>query len=340
MRTVDMKCPNCAGRLEIQENNYVCKFCGSSFAIDYDESDVEYERLKTVAEQEEKQRIHEKELLERTFELEQQAQIDAEMRQVKRERQQRAGSSAKRMISLLVMLAVMLGIGYCMYLFIVRLGYTGSRGSSGGAGLLATPTPAPNYHPVADDFKDSMDDFIKTGTKVQWDIETCVDWNGNGAVQEYDKTDVKLVDAYIVTDIPGVDKEESNRLVIIYQVTWNNENHGEQICYDAVYFEGIRVNPNGGVISDFDGRTIYRSDAAWGWMQAYSFEEYSQCYRENITALGGVVTKLDFVVGEVTVDVDVDAIDAEDDEGDESGDSEDDNSDSDGDWEDWDEEDE
>lgn len=330
MRTVDMKCPNCAGRLEVQGNNYICKFCGSSFAIDYDESDVEYERLKTVAEQEEKQRAHEKELLERKFELEQKAQIESEKREIRRERQRRAGSSAKRLISTMVTLAVMLGIGYFMYIFVVRFAYKGSGSSSGGAHLLATPTPAPNYHPVADDFKDAMDDFIKSGRNVQLGIDSCTDWNGTGGIHDFEKTDVKLVDAYLITDIPGVDEDESNRLVIIYEVTWYHEDDGEKICYDAVYFEGIRVNPNGGVISDFSGRTISRSDAAWGWMQAYSFEEYSQCYRENITALGGVVTKLDFVVGEVTVDVDPD--DISDDSGDDEADSED--SDSDDEWDD------
>ena len=105
MRTVDTKCPNCAGNLEKQGDIYVCVFCGATFDIDYDDSDVEYERLKTVAEQEEKQRAHEKELLERQFELEQQAQIESEKRQIKRERQQRFSASVKKSISSLIALA-------------------------------------------------------------------------------------------------------------------------------------------------------------------------------------------------------------------------------------------
>ena len=30
---------------------------------------------------------------------------------------------------------------------------------------------------------------------------------------------------------------------------------------------------------------------------AYSFLEYDQCYRENVTALGGKVTKVDYTSG-------------------------------------------
>ena len=318
MRTVDTKCPNCAGNLEKQGDIYVCVFCGATFDIDYDDSDVEYERLKTVAEQEEKQRAHEKELLERQFELEQQAQIESEKRQIKRERQQRFSASVKKSISSLIALAFLVGMGYGIYrLYIYMMEHEGLGGSSSGSHLLATPTPAPNYHPAPDDFKDSFNDFLECGRKMQWDIESCTYWDGNGSIKTYDKTDVKLVDAYIITDIPEVKENNSNRLVLIYEVTWYNEDRGEHIFYDAVYFEGIRVNPNGnGIISDFNGQIIWRSDAAWGWAQAYSFEEYAQCYRENITALGGVVTKLDFVVGEATVDVDVDLdeedVDAED----------------------------
>ena len=71
MKIVDLQCPNCGARLSVVDGMYVCNSCGTTTAIDYDDSDVEYERLKTLAEQEEKQRAHEKEMLERQFELQQ-----------------------------------------------------------------------------------------------------------------------------------------------------------------------------------------------------------------------------------------------------------------------------
>ena len=80
MNLVDLKCPNCNSTLEQEGENLVCPSCGAVFAIDYDDSDVEHERIKTEAELEEKRQEHEKEMLEREFELREQAEIRAEQR--------------------------------------------------------------------------------------------------------------------------------------------------------------------------------------------------------------------------------------------------------------------
>jgi LemA protein len=65
LKIVDLKCPNCNGSLKKEGDMLVCGSCGASFAIDYDESDVEHERLQGEAEREERQLAHEKELLEK-----------------------------------------------------------------------------------------------------------------------------------------------------------------------------------------------------------------------------------------------------------------------------------
>ena len=49
MRLVDLKCPNCSGNLVKEGDNFVCRSCGGSFAVDYDSSDIEHERIKAVA---------------------------------------------------------------------------------------------------------------------------------------------------------------------------------------------------------------------------------------------------------------------------------------------------
>ena len=138
-----------------------------------------------------------------------------------------------------------------------------------------------------------MNDFIDAGRLCQMNITECTIKNENGIIKTFHKTDAVFLGAYIVSGIPDVRADQSTRLVLIYQVTWHHDDLGDQICYDGVYFDGIRVNQGGGIISDFSPKTIWRSDAAWGWAQAYSFEDYDQCYRENITALGGTVTQLD-----------------------------------------------
>lgn len=298
MKFVDMKCPNCGGNLSQENNSYVCNSCGTSFSIDYDDSDVEYERLKGEAEREEKQRAHEKELLEKKFELEQKAQIASEQRQLERQRQEKRAKTINTWVKRLIVLAILAAFVFgCYKLYQYMKDNMGYGSYSSYNEPTATPTPAPDYNVKPEDLTDSMKDFVETGKTVQMKIDQCSVRNENGIPHFYDKTDAVYYEAYLVSDIPEVNEKESCRLVIIYEVTWENETDGEKTCYDAVYFDGIKVNPNGGVITDFGGKTIWRSDAAWGWGMAYSFEEYDQCYRENITALGGKVTKIDYTYG-------------------------------------------
>ena len=141
------------------------------------------------------------------------------------------------------------------------------------------------------------------------EIDQCAVQTANGVMHFFDKTDAVFLDAYIVSNIPDKNEKESCRLVLIYEVTWHNDNDGDQICYDGVYFDGIRVNPNGGIIRDYAGKIIWRSDAAWGWGMEYSYEDYAQCYLENIKSLGGTVTEV-----VINSDFSTDTIETEDSE--------------------------
>ncbi len=290
MKIVNLQCPNCGAKLSVMDGMYVCNSCGTTTAIDYDDSDVEYEKLKTEAELQAKQQAHEKELLEKQYELQQKAQIEAEKRQAKRNRQAAMSSAVKIWIRRLIALVIFAGMIYGCYRLYLYIRNHSDIYSSASGSVLATPTPAPNYNVTPEDLKADLDDFISSGKTIQMKIDQCAVKNNNGIIHYYDKTDAVFLDAYLVTGIPDKADYESCRLVLIYEVTWHNEDYGDQICYDAVYFDGIRVNPNGGIISDYKGNTIWRSDAAWGWAMAYSFEEYSQCYLESVKALGGTVS--------------------------------------------------
>ena len=241
----------------------MCNSCGAAFAIDYDESDVEYERL----------------------------QIESEQRQAQRERQKSAGDAAKKTIAVVIMFAILASMGIGIFFLARYIAYKGGSRSS-GAGIVATPTPAPNYSVTPDDLTADMDQLIEAGRKTQMNIDKCAYWDKVGAVKYFDKTDAVFLDAYIITDIPNVRENQSNRIVLIYEVTWHNDKLGDQKCYDAVYFQGVKVNPDGGIICDYNARTIMRSDAAWGYAMAYSYEDYDTCYLENVTAVGGKVTKV------------------------------------------------
>ena len=63
MKLTSINCPNCNGQLREEGDKLICTMCGSAFAIDYDESDVEHEKLKTEAERERIRIEREKELM-------------------------------------------------------------------------------------------------------------------------------------------------------------------------------------------------------------------------------------------------------------------------------------
>ena len=293
MKLVDLKCPNCDGILRKSGNALICQSCGAAFEIDYDDADVEYEKLRTEAERDARKLAHEKELMEKQYELNQRARAEAEAGRRAAEREQAKRLAARRWVVFGIVLAIVAG-GVLLaagQIYLVKNHRVSFLPSSSEEEEEKEDTP--DYNVTVADLERTIEDFIDTGKIVQMGIEECAYWNGTNSVRYYDKTDAKFMNAYLITDIPNTKRPgDSNRLVLFYEVTWHNEDYGDQICYDAVYFSGLQKNPGGGIISNFDGRTIDRSSAAWGWAMAYSFEKYDTCYRENITALGGNVTQV------------------------------------------------
>lgn len=91
MKLTSINCPNCNGQLREEAGKLICVSCGSAFAIDYDESDVEHEKLQTEAERERIRVEREKELMATKIRLEEEAQI----RRAERTRKQAFNGIAK-----------------------------------------------------------------------------------------------------------------------------------------------------------------------------------------------------------------------------------------------------
>ena len=69
---------------------------------------------------------------------------------------------------------------------------------------------------------------------MEMNEKDCSDWDAVGPLINYTKTSVDFLNAYIITDIPETSPKQSNRLVVFYKITWNNDREGDKICYDAV----------------------------------------------------------------------------------------------------------
>ena len=149
------------------------------------------------------------------------------------------------------------------------------------------------------DIKHSMgitrgkNDAIDAGRIAEMSFSPCNVEVRSGIIKEFDKTDAVFVEAYLITGIPDTKPDRSNRVVLIYEVSWHSDEEGDKTCYDAVYFEGLKIYPGDTkVVCSFNPETIDRSDAAWGWFIPLSYESQAQCYRENVTAIGGNVTPI------------------------------------------------
>ena len=265
MKFVDLKCPNCGGKLIKNNDSLTCESCGASFAIDYDESDVEYEKVK--------------------------------LQKLQHEREQKIANEHEKSnykFVIVIIVFLLLVIGGPVAFFIMQKRAVDTFNSVVVSNTVEEKKETEiDYDVSAEDVKSMLNDFIESGKTVQMNIDQCAYWNQTGYVKYFSKIDAQFDSAYLVKNIPNVNNpKQFNRLVIIYKVTWTNDEYGDKDCYDAVYFEGLAVNPNGGVTSNFNGQTIIRSEAAWGWGMAYSFEKFDQCYRENVTALGGTVEQI------------------------------------------------
>lgn len=305
MKLVNLTCPNCAGPLERVGDNLYCKLCGGAFAIDYDDADVEHEKFQTEEEraqrdfqyeqererqkfemEEERKRLefeHQRQIMEMKYRQEEEARIAAEKRQVKRARKDRFSRAVRARISGLIALAILIGFFYGSYRLMVASGVMPKMKDMLES---ATATSADPYDVSAGDIPaDVLEGMIAAGQNAKVSTRS----NGVTDLVNNEWIDYTLVSAEYDSSyfIAGASTGR-NRVVIIYKLTWSSS-IGEKVTYDASYFDGLRKDANGSILTDYDPDTISRGSASWHYD---SYEDRDQCYRENVSAFGGTVSEL------------------------------------------------
>ena len=122
MKLVNLTCPNCGAPLEKIGDNLCCNACGGAFAIDYDDADVEHEKLQTEDERAAREFEHEKEMMEIKHRQLEESRIAAEKRENKRKSQERLGRAVKNKISGLITLVIIVGFFFGCYKLSVHWG--------------------------------------------------------------------------------------------------------------------------------------------------------------------------------------------------------------------------
>ncbi len=280
MRLQSLNCPNCGSPLRTENNMQICDSCGSTFRIDYDDSDVAYERLSKEDEIARQRFEHEKEMLETEYRLKEEARIKQAKYEKSEARKKRAANKVKALISLLIMLGV-----FCGFMFLVFMVIKGESlfDVEKIAGTTTTETTVSPYLIDASDVL-ADDEFMENAVaSVLSEIHSSRDGK---PVTIYDIpiTDWYMTDEPEIYDCYLLTSEKENRLCFLVKYTYQSERDEDDIkeVYDCLYLRNITVGNNGKISSDYAVR-IDRGEGAtnWTWVAA---EDSDQLYRSAILA--------------------------------------------------------
>lgn len=277
MKLVNLTCPNCGAQLKRIGDNLCCDSCGGAFAIDYDDADVEHEKLQTEDERAAREFEHEKELLEIKHRQMEQSRLAAEKREYSRKRSERVGRAISAKISALIGLAIFFGFIFGGYQLGVHYGLTPPLKELIEAEAVVIPKFDFEASAISDEVNENL---IEAGKTFIENRDNVNDYK-NGEWIDYTFQGAEFDSAYFIRNV-----KKTNRYVVIYKLKYTSES-GDKETYDACYFSDLRLE-NGNVISDYRAQKVYKSDSAWHG----SFEDRNQCYRESVLSEGGTVTEI------------------------------------------------
>lgn len=280
MKLQSLNCPNCGYPLRTEGQMQYCDSCGSSFKIDYDESDVEFERLSKANELNKQQFAHEKEMLETQFRLQEEARIKNEKRQKSEARRTQAANKFKALLSLVIFLVVFFGIGILFYKLVMGQSFFDQLRDE-----LQTTTTETTLSPyititVADVEADT--EFMEN---AQASVMSYVNKERNEKkVTTYDLpvtdwsicSDPEIYECYLFTS------ENESRLVFLVKMTYQSERDSDDTreVYDALYLKNIKVGSDGKIASDYSVKKDRGEGAVdWTWDGAIDSD---QLYRSAV----------------------------------------------------------
>ncbi|MBP5528905.1 MAG: hypothetical protein J6X80_02540 [Lachnospiraceae bacterium] len=280
MQLVNLKCPNCGGDIEKDGNSLYCKACGAAFAVNYDEADVEHEKLQNYDEISIIEHEHEKEMEELRFKQSEKARRAAE----RRENRRKAGREFRGRIFSLIFILGFFSIGPLSWWFLAKQGIMPSFKEMIEQEMQSQRDV---YDISADNLTDEViDNMIGAAKDKMFSARKNAvnDWTGN----EWHNYNLETVDydsMYLITKA----NEGENRAVVIFKLNFKSEDGLEKTTYDAYYYDRLELSENDTIVCNYAPKNISRSDASW---HHDSFENRDQCYRENVLAFGGSVTEI------------------------------------------------
>ena len=292
MRLQSLNCPNCGSPLRTENGMQICDSCGSTFRIDYDDSDVAYERLSKEDELNRQRYEHEKDMLETQYRL----QEEARLRQAQ---QARRSSSAGKITAIIIIAAVATFFVIFMSAFFrtlmaSRSSYDNSerRTSRTTTERTTTETTVSPYVLISASDVTADSEFVDNAVAsvmsyVRADREDTVIEYQKGFTRWNMTGDAEIYACYLLTS------EKENRLCFLVKITYGKEideddedtEYETKEVYDCVYLKNITVGNDGKIASNYAVRSD-RGDGAddWTWMAALDSD---QLYRSAILGQTG-----------------------------------------------------
>ncbi len=298
MKLQSLNCPNCGSPLKTEGNMQVCESCGSSFKIDYDDSDVAYERLSKEDELAKQRFEHEKEMLETEYRLKEEARIKQQKYEKSEQRKKKAAGGIKALIVYILFFGFWIGIGFVVYKAIkgesvlnldkLAESMTTTTETTVSPYLLVTPEDILADTEFLENAKASVLSEVHRGrdgeSVTEYDIP----------VTEYNFTgDIEIYDCYLLTS------EKENRLVFMVKFTYQSESDEDdvQVVYDSLYLKNITFGntlaTQDKLVCDYSVRSDRGEGATdWHWDGALDAD---QLYRS------AVLGKTDFTSAKVNL---------------------------------------
>ena len=294
MKLTSINCPNCNGQLREENGKFICMSCGGAFAIDYDEADVEHEKLQTEAERERIRIEREKELMETKIRLEEEAQ----MRRAERTRKA-ATSGILKFFLIPICIMLVMSIGSMIFFSIIgkRVSKRATNWMTNSSKTTTTAQPQPaapslNKEAILAD-RAFIENALASGSSL-------VKTRHSKPVQDWDlKTELNSDELPIgqldgeprLENVYFIENEWGNSFVMIYALdfTYQDGIDAKKTMYYGTYLSDISLGAGGKIVSD------YRVQYEYGASIVLIYEAYAdknQLYREAVLGKGGTVTDL------------------------------------------------
>lgn len=282
MKLVNLTCPNCGAPLEKIGDNLCCNACGGAFAIDYDDADVEHEKLLTEDERAAREFEHEKELMQIKHQQEEEARIAAEKREHSRQFKQKVGRTVSNKIKGLITLAIIVLFFFGCYKLGVHWGITPKISDIVESAKVTQKDPYSVE--VGDISSELIEELVASAeTTMKSKKDMVIDLVDDEWV-DYKIGSIEYDSIYFIKN----PEDSKNNVVVIFKLTYNSD-IGDKVTYDAVCFSDLKFDSEDKVICDFDGDLMYKGSSAW---HGDSYEDRDQCYRESVSGKGGSATEL------------------------------------------------